>query len=167
MVKTYNFARQNGLGKWGEGRVVKYLEGKGWKVTDVSSDKEYQKKGIDLLLERGEEEFSVDVKMDMLHHRTGNLFIETLSSDKSKTKGCALTSAADHFLFYDPFGQKLFFVNLKKIRSFYELNGESIAQATKKVKNDGYYTEGFVITPELLIAADIATVEELTEQVTV
>lgn len=94
----------------------------------------------------------VDVKMDMLYHRTGNLFIETKSS-KNKD-GCLLTSSAEMFLYFCPFRGQLFHVNIPLLKAWYMKHKKKCT--IKKVKNVGYESEGFCITPDLLIEMGFA-----------
>lgn len=163
----YNFARQRGLGKWGEKQIKEYLKKRKdtIEVFDSSEIATAQPHGVDFvwLVQRSGamKSILVDVKMDMLFHRTGNLFIETKSS-KNKD-GCLLTSSSELFLYFDPFGGHLFFVEIEPLRNWFEKNKKQIKKDgyMKTVKNEGYESEGFVITPELLSSLGFCTEETI------
>lgn len=101
----------------------------------------------------------IDVKMDRLFHRTGNLFLETKSS-KNKD-GCLLTASADVFVFYDPFGKNLFLLNVQAAKEWIEWNADGYER--KKVKNEGYVTEGYAIPVQVLIDELVVEKEEMVE----
>lgn len=93
MRVIHNFANSNGIGAIGEAVFYSLLSELG-DVTNVSTDRTYQKKGIDFLLDG----VGYDTKLDTRAASTGNIAIETISRRQNgvvKAKGWALTSHAD------------------------------------------------------------------------
>lgn len=120
-------------------------------IEDVSDKKEYQKKGIDIIIHLADgqdSQWTADVKLDRKIKFTGNLFIETKSTEKKP--GCLLTSEADSFLYLDPSAGKLYYIPVRPLVEFYNTHYEEIKPYLKKVKNENYESEGFCITPEAL-----------------
>lgn len=154
-----NFARAKGLGKWGEKQVINHLMSKPGTimVNDVAEDKEWQNKGIDIVVTDKTGEWTADVKLDRMIARTGNLFIEIMSSDK--TMGNMVTSSADYFLYLDPFNCKLFTINRQKLFDFWHDNQKDIV--TKEVGKSERKTKGFLITVELIQEIGLAIVEDI------
>lgn len=154
MKTVYTFLEQLEVGKKGEQLIFKSLESRPETISvfDVSQDKEYQKVGIDALWVTREPYTGfplikkIDIKTDAKYAKTGNLFLETLSS-KNKT-GNFLTSAAEMFIYVDPVNEKAFFLPTYPLRLWYLRNKQQIEH--KVVRNKGYESEGFCITPELL-----------------
>jgi hypothetical protein len=168
----YSFAQQRSFGKWGERCVLKHLEEHKdiQSVRDVSEEKEWQEKGIDFIIEgQGNDNYwTADVKLDMLHQRTGNLFIETMSS--AKKEGCAITTKADKFLYFCPKNKKtnpgegtLYYLDMRMFQNWYKENeGELRKQELlRSVKNEGYESEGIAMTIELLQELKFITEEAI------
>ncbi len=152
-----SFARARGLGKWGEKHVIAHLRNL-YEVKDVSEVEEYQKKGIDVLVSGPTcDPWTADIKMDRMIARTGNLFIETMSSEK--VMGNMVTSSADYFLYLDPFNCKLYTIDRKKMLDFWVKNQKDIE--VKKVGNKDRLTQGFLITTELITSIGLANVEDI------
>lgn len=68
-------------GKRGERLVINALEARGHKITDLSDDLEARKVDIDLLLDNGKQQTTLEIKNDQRSETTGNLFIETYNSN--------------------------------------------------------------------------------------
>ena len=101
--------------------------------------------------------WTADIKMDRMIARTGNLFLETMSSEK--VMGNMVTSAADFFLYLDPFNCKLYTIDRKRILEFWLKNQKDIP--VKTVGNKDRLTQGFLMTTELIIQTGLATVEDI------
>jgi hypothetical protein len=157
-----NFARARGLGKWGEKHVIAHLRANPVieEVEDVSEIEKWQKQGVDIVytLADGQgSQVTADIKMDRMIARTGNLFLETMSSEK--VMGNMVTSSADYFLYLDPFGCKLYTIERKKILDFWLANQESLP--VKQVGNKERITKGFLIKTDDIVSKGLATVEDI------
>lgn len=75
-------------GKRGERLVAAALAARGHKVDDLSDNREYQRKDIDMMLTSPIGQVTtLEVKNDMASERTGNVFIETYNEcNKSHAK---------------------------------------------------------------------------------
>ncbi len=158
-----NFARANGLGKWGEKQVIAHLISSGLKITDVSEDEAWQVQGVDIIVNEPIyggmfKVWHADIKLDRMISRTGNLFIETLSG--RNILGNMITSSADYFLYLDPKNCILYKVDRKKIFDYWQENQQTIE--VKRVTNSTKrVTEGFLITTAHIQELDIATAEHI------
>lgn len=120
----------------------------------------WQKKGVDIvytLADGQETKVTADIKMDRMIARTGNLFMETMSSEK--VMGNMVTSEADFFIYLDPFNCKLYWIQRKKILDFWLKNQTSLP--VKQVGNKDRITKGFLITTEAIVDMGLATVEDI------
>lgn len=160
-----NFARARGLGKWGEKHVIKHLKSKPFlhSIEDVSEVEHWQKKGVDIVVSdfdpvtRANRKWTADIKMDRMIHRTNNLFIETMSSEK--VMGNMVTSSADYFLYLDPFNCKLYTINREKMLQYWQDNQQTLP--VKQVGNKERITKGFLISTEDIVSFCLATVEDI------
>lgn len=87
------FSRQKTIGKKGEQAVKNYYISQGAEVIDVSNDKEYQKKDIDLII-NGQ---TVEVKLGNKIPQYKEFCVEIVSNDNPGyfRKGWFYTSQAD------------------------------------------------------------------------
>lgn len=103
-----------------EDKVIGYLERReGVKsVIDVSKERPYQAKGIDLLVESvsGSRKYGVEVKGDYVMHNSGNFFFETESNDVRKTPGWFIYSEADVLAYVSVHESLLFLMDFPGIR---------------------------------------------------
>lgn len=133
--RTYGFFDRNLLGRKGLLQVIKYLESLECtkEVIDVSLNKEYQQKGIDILhiLER-----KLEVKTNSWAKQTGNFFIETWSNKERNVKGWFYTSQAEYILYL--VNSALYILPLEKIRQL-DLN-QYQEKATQTPTKEGAYT---------------------------
>lgn len=84
------------VGRSAEIAIIQKLEKIGHSVTDVSLDKEYQHISIDLLIEKNDQQTSLEVKNDLRSEQTNNVFLETISRNK---KGWFSKSQASYVAF--------------------------------------------------------------------
>ena len=94
-VTGYTFAAQNQMGQEGERLFRRHLDTLPVAYQDVSGDRAYQQRGIDLVVRPLEgAEYTVDVKSD--GYDTGNVALELLlSDDQGERPGCAVSGEAD------------------------------------------------------------------------
>lgn len=101
MAKTYNFKDQLAVGDQGEQVLDSYFLSKGYDISEV--DKEQQRRGIDrIMINPAGELLSIEYKTDAITARTGNVFIETISSTRSGALGWAMKTHADYVIYYVP-----------------------------------------------------------------
>lgn len=148
-IEPFDFDKQNKLGKLGEKAVFQYLSDKSEtvEIVNLSENSDFQALGIDAQwiyeIPRTGILYSTffDVKTDFKVHKTGNLFIETVSTDKNK--GCLLTTKAEEFMYYDPILGKLYRVPIAPLREWYDKYGSSYEKVS--IKNKTYSSEGFLM----------------------
>jgi hypothetical protein len=136
--KIYSFEEQLKLGKKGEQKVYDYLNSldETVLVEDLSNKPDWQLLGIDALLvsDKGEGPYYstfFDVKTDFNFHRTGKLFLE-ISTDCNKSG--VLSTKANYFYYYDPYGGNLFELPIYQLLNWYKKIG--IAMDHISVKNN-------------------------------
>jgi hypothetical protein len=155
--KIFEFEQQLALGKLGEEKVFKYLNNlqETVNVLNLSQQKIFQGFGIDGLLvtDRGDGCSFVwtgfDIKTDFQFYKTGKLFIEIYADINTNKEGGILSSKAEFFYYYDPFGGFLFKLPLYPLRNWY--NREGISMNHREIANNfGQLTTGVAISPEEL-----------------
>ena len=144
MAITHNFVSSNSIGGIGEAIFFLLLSELG-KVKSVVSDKKWQKKGIDFILE----DVYYDVKFDTKAHSTGNLALETVSKRKDGEvlkSGWAHTSQADciSYMYLKNMEWSMYFFTPEEVRSF--VSNEEYS--TKVIKNYGYESEVVLVPIE-------------------
>ena len=158
-----NFARSKGLGKWAESQVKRHLSEKEnyIHIIDVSEDAAMQKHGVDFIWIKKEDAFAksylVDVKLDRLISRTGNIFFETLSG--KDIIGNLLTSIAETFMYLDPFGKELYYIDVNNLRSWWLLGHDDVE--IKTVRNNDRLTQGFCVKKEDIVKMGFGHVEPI------
>lgn len=148
--RIYNFDEQLKLGKKGEQKVYDYLNSLDDTVLveDLSNKPDWQPLGIDALLisDRGEGPYSssfIDVKTDFNFHRTGKLFLE-ISTDSHKSG--ILSTKANYFYYYDPYGGALFELPIFQLIKWYKKIGISMDHIS--IKNTfGSEASGIAVSP--------------------
>ncbi len=138
-TKYYDFKSQHKIGKQGERIIDGWLQNT-YKVRDVSAIPNYQKAGIDRIIDRQDGTSStVEYKFDVAAKRTGNLFFETVAVDSQNLPGWGWTSQADYWIFLIP-EQEIIIVQPGKFRSLVWLHQKVLAERT--VPNKNYNTLG-------------------------
>ena len=141
-TRQYDFETQQKVGQDGESFLDQWLQPI-YKVLNVSADAKYQKTGIDRVLTRADGTVvTIEYKCDVVAKRTGNLFFETISNDKSKTSGWGWSSKADYWIFLIP-KQEIIVIKPEELRMLaWKLQNSLKA---KTVPNRGYNTIGYPI----------------------
>jgi hypothetical protein len=150
----YNFQEQLKLGKLGEKKVFDYLNSlpKTINVHNLSENKKFQGYGVDGLWvfdnEATNELNSIffDIKTEFQYHKTGKIFLEVSSGGND---GGFLSTKANNFFYYDPFGGYLIKLPVYGLKRWYERSGISIDHKTVKGDN-GYECYGLFVAPEVL-----------------
>ena len=88
-------------GKEGENAVTEHYEKLGYKVIDVSMEKEYQEKDIDMLLYDEQDDYvaSVEVKNCNKAKETGKVFVQTMKNVEMDVIGWIFDCEADYLVF--------------------------------------------------------------------
>ena len=122
-MKTHNFEDSNNLGKWGEGIIRTYLEGKPniRRYQDVSDIESYRKQDIDAILHflSGKRQ-KIEIKTDK--YTTGNIFYETESCIEFNTPGCMEKTRAEFLYYYLPGFDKVYVLQMDKYRIWFHLH---------------------------------------------
>lgn len=92
-AKRFGFAAQLERGARGVEALVTYLRAEGHEVVDLGADMEWQRRGVDLIVDGR----AVEVKSDF--HPAKNLYFEVSCGEKP---GCIFTSRADDLYYYFP-----------------------------------------------------------------
>ena len=93
-----NFFNDLDRGKVGERILANIVANKGYKISDLSDDRVYQKKGVDFRIKNDSKDVLVDVKTDYLMYKTGNIFLEIQDGPRV---GWAKKTAADLIFYID------------------------------------------------------------------
>ena len=122
--------------------VTKCLESIGYKVINVEGDKEYQKKDIDILIEKSGIKLSGEIKGDSYYPR--NFYIEEISNVGKNTPGCLLYTESDYIFYYYIKYKELYIINTKEFQEWYSENKDSgkLKEISSKVVTPvggGYY----------------------------
>lgn len=146
-MKTYDFRKQLNIGEAGEEKLDTYFA----PHFDISAvDMELQRLGIDriFLSKKNSNLYLVEYKFDTLAHKTGNIYVETISvmKDSEPIKlGWAYTSQADFIAYHiEP---NRFFVFQPKILEMY-LEGWKANYRHVSVRNKGYSGMGVLVPIE-------------------
>ena len=142
---------------WGVGRPHRYDESLGvealwapvvdaWLASRYEvhvAELEDELRGIDRFLTRPADVTvtSLDAKHDRLAHRTGNVFLETVSNDQSGRPGWALTSEADWILYHVVAERRVLLFLTSELR---DVAGWS-RWRERSVRNEGYRTVGQLV----------------------
>lgn len=154
MNKIYDFEEQLELGKHGEKKMFSYLNNLSDTilVLNLAEHNQFQTLGIDgmLITDPGDSPFVAeffDIKTDFQYYRTGKLFIEIYADAALNKEGGILSTKAQVFYYYDPFGGILFKIPIFALRRWYHREGISMNHKTVK-NNFGQDTVGLAVAPE-------------------
>lgn len=111
-------------GKAGEQKVANTLINRGWQLEDVSDNKAYQKKDIDFIIYKNEddEHITIEVKSDTRIHSTGNFFIETIQNAEQNKVGWFYYCKADYLFYLDTVKQVIYSFKLEDLKEYIAYN---------------------------------------------
>lgn len=141
---TYEFERQNGVGKQGELIVKSWLmqQSNISSLLDVSSNKKYQKDDIDIIVNTEDGgTITYEIKTDSF--LTGNLFFEIVSNTERNTPGCMLYTKADYILYFFIRNNNLYKLPTIAFREWVISNRDKFKE--KSVDNKYYHSKGLLI----------------------
>lgn len=112
------FDKQLAKGEQGEQEIEAYYKQQGCIVQNMTMDKEYWKKDIDLII-NGQ---MIEIKTDTRIADTQNMCFELVSNDNEEMykPGWFFTSEADVFIIYSPQTKMSYQILSKEIRQLYE-----------------------------------------------
>ena len=102
----------------GELRAYNYLQDNGWTVQDVTHNENYWNKDIDLIIEKDNRLFTIEVKWDSRISKTGNMFIETFADLDNCKDGWFNYCKADYIYYGDSINQLFYVFKTQDLRSF-------------------------------------------------
>lgn len=143
-MPVYHFDEQNARGGKGETFLDSFFAGRGHYIQKATRGQ--QRLGIDRVFLKDGGVVQVEYKTDLLAHRTGRVFIETISSDAKGKQGWVYTSRADVIVYFIP-GLKVIYVTPpSKLRD--ALPRWEQAYPTRAAANEDYSTHGILIPVE-------------------
>lgn len=142
MSQPYDFYVQRSIGVAAEERLDKHFGN--WFDITPATDAE-QRKGIDrhYHLRLDGRRFTVEYKCDRLAHKTGNVFIETVSVDRAHRSGWGYTCTADWLLYYVPYSELIYMLRMRDVTK--SLPGWERQYTHKAVQNASYQTHGVLV----------------------
>lgn len=119
-----DFYKDLAVGKRGEKIVAAALAARGHKITDLSDDLAARAKDIDLLLDNGKQQTTLEIKNDVASERTGNLFIETynIHNQSHSYKGWFFYCQATYICFLQEQSKAAHIVSFDDVRQAIETN---------------------------------------------
>lgn len=144
--EIYDFSGRDKLGKIGETVCIEYLKGCPLveSVKSVRSDKDYQKKDIDIVINlKDNRVYNIEVKTDS--YISGNMFYEMISNNITNAAGCFETSEADYIFYYfiHPEYRRIYVFKTKELREWVHKNKERYK--IKQVFNYSFCSLGYAI----------------------
>lgn len=141
-MKKYDFQEQKGVGDAGESILDTFFISLGCQVEEV--DLKSQRRGIDRIVTKPDgETMRLEYKTDALTAKTGNVFVETISSTKSGALGWALKTQADYVIYFVPDWRKALVISPQILRD--KIPEWVFEYRQKPVKNVGYFSFGIPI----------------------
>lgn len=138
-----SFAKDLRVGQEYERRMIAYLS----QFFDVrSATIDQQHTGIDMVLRRGDEQFTVELKADKRSKETGNAFIETMSQVEMGVPGWAWTCRADRIIYW-VLPDEVIVVKPTDIRERLAAKEDAWMKMypTKLICNRAWHTQGYLV----------------------
>ena len=131
-------------GKQGEQLVANTLSRRGWQITDLRNSAEYQKKDIDFIVSKDTIETTIEIKHDARINKTGNMYIEIESNDRTSRKGWFYYCEAEYLFYIDAVVAAAHIFKMEDLRQYTKLVTCATAQC-----NDGYKSStGLLVSVE-------------------
>lgn len=122
MLTIKNVFDGGGILNLGEIKAYNLLAKDGWIVEDVTKDSYYYDKDIDFLIQKNQQQFSIEVKWDSRIGDTGNMFIETYTDLDNCIKGWFSFCKADYLFYGDSQNQIFYVFSVSDLRQFIDSN---------------------------------------------
>ena len=146
MGKLHGFQEQIAAGSLGE-TLLDTLFGQWWDIEPVTMGG--QRRGLDRVFTRGDESLDVEYKTDTQGAKTGNVFLETVSSDRGGRPGWVYSTEADALAYYlhaNGGGRGLVFSPSALRRA---IHGWVRRFEVKTATNPGYHSYGVLVPVKL------------------
>jgi hypothetical protein len=140
-MPVYHFDEQNLRGGKGEVFLDTFFIERGHYIQKATRGQ--QRLGIDRVFLKDGGVVLVEYKTDLLAHRTGRVFIETISMDTSGKQGWVFTSHADLIVYFIPGLKLIIVVPPEKLRE--QVPRWEQAYPTRTASNEDYSTHGILI----------------------
>ena len=124
-------------GHKGEAIVSSFFQSIGYDVQDVSSDQAYFATDIDLLVSKGEDQMSIEVKADYMMGQTGNICIETIGNIAANKLGWIYYTQASHICFVDMASQTIHIVRTSELKDLIKQGNHKVL--TREQLEEGRY----------------------------
>ncbi|MCC6904200.1 MAG: hypothetical protein IT326_00050 [Anaerolineae bacterium] len=143
-MPAYDFDEQHEIGKRAEAFLDSIFMARGHLIQPATRGQ--QRLGIDRVFLRDGKVALVEYKTDNLAHRTGHVFVETISVDSEGRAGWAYTSTADFIVYYVPGNSIAYVIPVAVLR-------EAVSDWAKRypersARNDSYATHGILVPLE-------------------
>jgi len=145
-MPVYHFDEQNLQGTKGEAFLDGFFAERGHYIQKATRGQ--QRLGIDRVFLKDGAVVRVEYKTDLLAHKTGRVFIETVSMDSSGKQGWVYTSQADLIVYFIPGLKRIVAVPPDKLRG--EIARWEHAYPTRAAANEDYSTHGILVPIEEL-----------------
>ncbi len=125
-------------------KIVDFFQKSGFNTQDLSENKNFFKKDIDLSISTGESTFYVEVKIDKWIDKTNNFFLEIISNERKSSMWCFLVSEADILLYYCTESEICYLFPLKKVQDWFfdvRVNFKDIKEIDKYFKLQSTHTK--------------------------
>jgi hypothetical protein len=156
MPNVYSWDSQIAIGERGVQAVMSYLRQHGYHVDDVTNDKDWQARDIDLLVrgKRKKRWRSVEVKVDS--YVSGNVYLELVSS--YGRPGCVFKSRADVWCYWLSSLGILLLIDLPALQLWLLDHSRDYkrSQVTSIKGNARWSVQGIAVPYETLVAARVA-----------
>lgn len=101
------------VGEDGASTIAAWLRSRGWTVEDVTSDSDWRRRDVDLLVSgiKRNQQHTVEIKTDT--HDSGNIYLEL---SVGKNPGCVFKSRAEIWAYWFPNQGRLYLMQLPKLQ---------------------------------------------------
>jgi hypothetical protein len=144
-MPVYDFDDQLLRGERGEAFLDAFFEARGHYIQKATLGQ--QRLGIDRVFLKDDKVIQVEYKTDLIAHRSGRMFIETISRDTDGKQGWALTSRADMLVYFVPGTKTVYVVTPEALREYLPVWQE--AYPTRSARNVDYATHGVLVPVEV------------------
>jgi len=138
----YNFNEQYEKGVKGENRLDKFFN----TIFNIGQvPRILQQFGCDRIFTniQSKKRYLIEYKSDERAAKSGNIFVETISVDTENKLGWAYTSCSQYICFYIPGKGEIYIVSTLYIKA--KISEWISKYEIKRIKNEGYYTEGVAV----------------------
>ena len=150
MYDISQFEKDKAYGAVGEQFVIDYLRGQGCQVIDITENKRYQKRDVDILVDGIETE----IKRPRCFQEENKICLE-LFKIKTGGAGWLYYTTAKYIIWVDTLHKRICKVNTVKLRSFFAENKDKY-----KIENKGGYQIVFIPVSDLGKIAEVTEIEQ-------